>query len=48
VPQPLTANIVYFCNQTLSNAFVVGLDLNTVLCRIFAEQTPDVIVDVSG
>jgi subtilisin family serine protease len=48
VPQPLTANMIYYPNQTLSNAFVVGVNAGTGHFRIFAERTLDAIVDVSG
>ena len=48
VAQPLVANMIYFPNQILSNAFVVGLNSGTGQFRIFAERTLDAIVDVSG
>ena len=48
VTQPLVANMIYFPNQILSNAFVVGLNSGTGQFRIFAERTLDSIVDVSG
>lgn len=48
VAQPLTANMVYFANQVLSNSFVVGLNTGTGQYRLFAERTLEAIVDVSG
>ena len=48
VTQPLVSNMIYFPNQILSNAFVVGLNSGTGQFRIFAERTLDAIVDVSG
>jgi hypothetical protein len=40
--------MIYYPNQTLSNAFVVGVNAGTGHFRIFAERTLDAIVDVSG
>ncbi len=48
LPAPLVANMIYFPNQILSNAFVVGLNAGTGQFRIFAERTLDAVVDVSG
>ena len=48
VAQPLAANLIYFPNQILSNAFLVGVDLTNGKFRIFAERTLEAIVDVSG
>jgi subtilisin family serine protease len=48
LPQPLAANMVYSPSQTLSNAFVVGLNSGSGQFRIFAERMLDAVVDVSG
>jgi hypothetical protein len=48
VATPLISNMVYFPNQLLANAFVVGVNSGTGQFRIFAERTLDAIVDVSG
>ena len=45
--QPVTANLIYQPSQTLSNAFVVGLNSSGQF-NLFAERTLDAIVDVSG
>jgi hypothetical protein len=47
-PAPLISNMVYFPNELLSNAFVVGVSTGTGQFRIFAERTLDAVVDVSG
>jgi subtilisin-like proprotein convertase family protein len=48
LPAPLISNMVYFPNQLLANAFVVGLDSSAAQFRIFAERTLDAVVDASG
>lgn len=48
VAQPLAVNMLYQPGQLLSNAFVVGVNVTSGQFRIFAEQTLDAIVDVSG
>ncbi len=48
VTQPLSANMVYFPGQVLSNAFVVGLNASSGQYVIFAERTLEAIVDVSA
>jgi hypothetical protein len=48
VATPLISNMVYFPNQLLANAFVVGVNAGTGQFRIFAERTLDAVVDVSG
>jgi hypothetical protein len=48
VVTPLISNMVYFPNQLLANAFVVGINTGNGQFRLFAERTLDVVVDVSG
>ncbi len=48
VATPLISNMVYFPNQLLANAFVVGTNTSNGQFRLFAERTLDAVVDVSG
>jgi subtilisin-like proprotein convertase family protein len=48
VETPLISNMVYFPNQLLANAFVIGVNTSNGQFRLFAERTLDAVVDVSG